>query len=126
MGSQGVQHPPGGGQDRGDLPQLWGAGPDQPHGGAHHLHLGRGGRAHGLLLHHYQGGRLCRGDAEGGGRLQGVRLLQRLVSSSKRNYCCGTNPGVLTSDCPSDMDVKKPSAKAEEKKEKEKKVANAM
>ena len=22
--SQGVQHPPGGGQDRGDLPQLWG------------------------------------------------------------------------------------------------------
>ena len=32
----------------------------------------------------------------------------------------------LTSDCPSDMDVKKPSAKAEEKKKKEKKVANAM
>ena len=32
-----------------------GAGPDQPHGGAHHLHLGRGGRAHGLLLHHQQG-----------------------------------------------------------------------
>ena len=40
-----------------------------------------------------QGVRLCRGGAEGGGRLQGVRLLQRLVSSSKRNYCCGTNPG---------------------------------
>ena len=31
----------------------------------------------------------------------------------------------MTSDCPSDMDVKKSSAKAE-KKEKEKKVANAM
>ena len=30
------------------------------------------------------------------------------------------------SDCPSDMDIKKPSAKAEEKKEKERKVANAM
>ena len=32
----------------------------------------------------------------------------------------------MTSDCPPDMDVKKPSAKAEEKKEKEKKVASAM
>ena len=32
----------------------------------------------------------------------------------------------LMSDCPSDMDIKKPSAKAEEKKEKERKVANAM
>ena len=86
-----------------------------------------------------QGGRLCRGGAEGGGRLQGVRLLQRLVSSSKRNYCCGTNPGrsiafplifnifltdVQDSCLTSDMDVKKPSANAEEKKEK--KEANAM
>ena len=32
----------------------------------------------------------------------------------------------MISDCPSDMDVKKPSAKAEEKKEKERKVANAI
>ena len=32
----------------------------------------------------------------------------------------------MTSDCPPDMDVKKPSAKTEEKKEKEKKVVNAM
>ena len=86
-----------------------------------------------------QGVRLCRGGAEGGGRLQGVRLLQRLVSSSKRNYCCGTNQGrsialhlifnifltdVQDSCLKSDIDVKKPSAKAEENKEK--KEANAM
>ena len=32
----------------------------------------------------------------------------------------------MTSDCPSDIDVKKPSAKAEKKKEKEKKEAHAM
>ena len=32
----------------------------------------------------------------------------------------------MTSVCLSDIDVKKPSAKAEEKKEKEKKVVNAM
>ena len=39
----------------GDQVNTAGAGPDQPHGGAHHLHLGQGGRAHGLLLHQHQG-----------------------------------------------------------------------
>ena len=77
----------------GDQVNTAGAGPDQPHGGAHHLHLERGGQAHGLHLHNYrgdigaflyssskcfsQGERLCRGGAEqtdGSEGAEGTRL----------------------------------------------------
>ena len=58
------------------------------------------------------------------GQTQVDHLLYILSSTS--SSCTDVQDSCLTSDCPSDMDVKKPSAKAEEKKEKEKKVVNAM
>ena len=52
---EGPEHPPGGGQDWGDLALLRSVWPDHPHRPPHCLHPGRPGRVDGLLHHQHQG-----------------------------------------------------------------------
>ena len=55
-----------------------------------------------------------------------TQVHEQLLFTFLQHLPTDVQDSCLTSVCLSDIDVKKPSAKAEEKKEKEKKVVNAM